>query len=115
MDLRKANDVSVDPSAFRVSELCPLSDVYALFDLIRCNRVFVVSYGKICFVFCVCVRRIEFERRMKALLCQGPQFSLFFYTGVLVGVISRRILIENITHLNDKPATSLFSFGVGGW
>jgi hypothetical protein len=34
--------------------------VYALFDLLRCNRVFVVSYG------------------------------------VLVGVISRRILIDNI-------------------
>ncbi|GAB5029863.1 cystathionine beta-core [Nannochloropsis oceanica] len=67
VDLRKAPDISVDPSAFRVSELTPLSDVYALFDLIRCNRVFVVSYG------------------------------------VLVGVISRRILITNITHLNQEP------------
>ncbi|TFJ87975.1 hypothetical protein NSK_000329, partial [Nannochloropsis salina CCMP1776] len=67
IDLRKAPDISVDPSAFRVSELTPLSDVYALFDLIRCNRVFVVSYG------------------------------------VLVGVISRRILIDNISRLNQEP------------
>lgn len=45
LDIRQANDVSVDPSAFRVSELTPLSDVYVFFDLIRTNRVFVVSYG----------------------------------------------------------------------
>lgn len=60
VDLRQCQDVSVDPSPFRVSELCPLDEVYALFDLLRCNRVFVVSYG------------------------------------VLVGVISRRILIDRI-------------------
>lgn len=45
LDIRQAHDVSVDPSAFRVSELTPLSDVYVFFDLIRTNRVFVVSYG----------------------------------------------------------------------
>lgn len=42
-----------------------LDEVYALFDLLRCNRVFVVSYG------------------------------------VLVGVISRRILIDKIRALQN--------------
>jgi len=45
------------------TELCNLSEIYALFDLLRCSSVFVVSYG------------------------------------VLVGVISRRVLIQNIKKL----------------
>ena len=45
LDLRTTHGIAVNPSAYRVSEKQPITEIYALMDLLRCPCVYVVSYG----------------------------------------------------------------------
>jgi len=47
IDLRTARDLDIDPSPFRVSELMPLEQVYILFEMLKCSRVFVTSFSSL--------------------------------------------------------------------
>lgn len=40
-----STEVIIDPSPFRVSEYMPVEQVHILFEMLRCTRVFVTSYG----------------------------------------------------------------------
>ena len=71
LDLRITHSIVVNPSAYRVSEKQPITEIYALMDLLRCPCVYVVSYG------------------------------------VLVGVISRKILSEFVEDLNNGKANNV--------
>jgi len=61
VNLREHKEIMIDPSPFRVSEYMPLEQIHILFEMLRCSRVFVTSYG------------------------------------ILVGVISRDVLIESLS------------------
>lgn len=86
IDLQRTDEVPIDVSPFRVSAMMPMEQVYVLFAMLRCSRVFVTDYGRLVGVISQDILIDKLDAISKAPLQRAP--SEFVPAHVNAGTIA---------------------------